>query len=72
MDKWCVDQAHELDEEKRRAILQQIHEVMIDDPGSTLLFGLNMIYAMNDRIEYSWTPNEAFLFNVYTMRVVNE
>jgi peptide/nickel transport system substrate-binding protein len=72
MDKWCVDQAHELDEEKRRTILQQIHEVMIDDPGSTLLFGLNMIYAMSDRIEYSWTPNEAFLFNAYTIRVVNQ
>jgi peptide/nickel transport system substrate-binding protein len=72
MDKWCTDQAHELDEEKRRAILKQIHEVMIDDPGSTLLFGLNMIYAMSNRIAYSWTPNEAFLFNVYTIRVVSE
>jgi len=72
MDKWCLDQAHELDVNKRRAILKQIHDVMLDDPGSSALFGLNMIYAMSNRIEYSWTPNEAFLFNVYTIKVVNE
>lgn len=71
MDKWCADQAHELDVEKRRAILKKIHEVMIDDPGSSVLFGLNMIYAMSKRIEYSWTPGESFIFNAYTIKVLD-
>jgi len=70
MDKWCMAQARETDETKRRAILKKIHDCMIDDPGSIILFGLNMIYAMRDRIEYSWTPNDLYAFNLYTIKIV--
>jgi len=40
---------------------------MADDPGSSVLFGLNMIYAMSKRTEYSWTPGESFIFKAYTI-----
>jgi hypothetical protein len=59
-----------VDPDKRLKILEKIHQLTADDPGALNLLGLDMIYAMQDRIEYTWTPNEAFVFNVHTIRIV--
>ncbi len=70
MDMLINAQAHELDRSKRLAILKKIHGIMAYDAVGTYLFGLNMIYAMSDRIDYTWTPKEPFLFNLHTIKVV--
>ena len=38
---------------------------MTYDAVGAILFGLNTIYGMSDRIDYTWTPNTAFLFNLH-------
>ncbi len=70
VDAWCLAQAREPNKEKRSAILKKIHQTWIDDPGSIVLFGLYQIYAMTDRIEYSWLPKEAFLFYLHRIEIV--
>jgi peptide/nickel transport system substrate-binding protein len=70
IDKLVYDQAQETDREKRLAILNQIHEVLSEEPSGPVLFGLNQIYAHRDRIEYSWLPMEAYLFYLNRIKVV--
>lgn len=70
MDALVKAQARETDEKKRLAILKQIHGILAYDSIGIVMFGLNMIYAMTDRIEYTWTPHEAFVFNVHTIKIV--
>jgi peptide/nickel transport system substrate-binding protein len=67
IDKLTYAQARETDREKRLAILNQIHELLRDEPAGAILFGLNQIYAMQDRIDYTWLPREAYLF--YLQRI---
>jgi peptide/nickel transport system substrate-binding protein len=69
VDKLTYDQARETDEEKRLALLNQIHELLRDEPAGTILFGLNQIYAMQDRIDYSWLPMEAYLFYLHRIEI---
>ena len=70
IDKLVYDQARELNQEKRLAILNQIHVLLRDEPGGAILFGLNQIYAMQDRIEYSWLPMEANVYYLHRLKVV--
>jgi peptide/nickel transport system substrate-binding protein len=70
MDKLVYAQARETNQEKRLAILNQIHQLLRDEPAGAILFGLNQIYAMRDRIEYSWLPMEAYLFYLHRIKVV--
>ena len=70
LDKLVMDQARELDPKKRLALLNKIHAILRQEPGGTILFGLNQIYAMTDRIEYSWLPKEAYLFYLQRIKVV--
>ena len=65
VDALVLAQAREMDEQKRLEILKQIHEIMTYDAVGAILFGLNTIYGMSDRIDYTWTPNTAFLFNLH-------
>jgi peptide/nickel transport system substrate-binding protein len=67
IDKLSYAQARETDQEKRLAILTKIHEVLREEPSGAILFGLNQIYAMQDRIDYTWLPMEAYLF--YLQRI---
>jgi peptide/nickel transport system substrate-binding protein len=69
-DALIIAQGREMNLGKRLAILARFHELSQDDPGSINLFGLDMIYAMTDRIEYSWVPNESFVFNVQSIKIV--
>ncbi len=70
IDALTYAQAHEMDPDKRLALLTQIHELLGDEPSSPVLFGLNQIYAMQDRIDYSWLPMEAFLFSLQRIKIV--
>jgi peptide/nickel transport system substrate-binding protein len=70
MDKLVYAQARVTNQEKRLAILNQIHQLLRDEPAGAILFGLNQIYAMRDRIDYSWLPMEAYLFYLHRIKVV--
>ncbi len=70
IDKLVYDQAHETDQEKRLVIINQIHEILREEPAGVILFGLNQIYAMRDRIEYSWQPMDPYLFSLHRIKVV--
>ena len=69
-DALVLAQARETDVEKRRAMLKEIHGIMTEDAVGTFLFGLKMIYATSDRIEYNWTPDEAYKVNLHTIKIV--
>jgi peptide/nickel transport system substrate-binding protein len=70
IEKLTFAQAHEMDPEKRLAFLNELHGLLSDEPGGAILFGLNQIYAHQDRIDYSWLPMEAFLFNLQRITIV--
>jgi peptide/nickel transport system substrate-binding protein len=70
VDALVMAQARETDVGKRKAILTKLHEIMSDDAVGAILFGLNMIYATTDRIEYNWTPDEAYKVNLHTIKIV--
>ena len=70
LNKLVLEQARETDKDKRLALLNKIHQILREEPGGPILFGLNQIYAMSDRIEYSWLPMEAFLFYLNRIKVI--
>ena len=70
VDKLILAQAREMDKAKRAAIIKQIHEIMTYDAVGSLLFGLNMIYGMSDRVDYTWTPKEAYYPHLQTIKIV--
>jgi len=70
LNKLVMDQARELDPKKRLALLKKMHAILTEEPGGPILFGLNQIYAMTDRIEYTWLPKEAFLFYLNRIKIV--
>jgi peptide/nickel transport system substrate-binding protein len=70
LNKLVMDQARELDPKKRLALLKKMHAILTEEPGGPILFGLNQIYAMTDRIEYTWLPKEAYLFMLNRIKIV--
>jgi peptide/nickel transport system substrate-binding protein len=70
LDKLVLEQARETDAEKRLALLNKLHATLREQPSGPILFGLNQIYAMQERIDYTWLPMEAFLFNLQLIKVV--
>jgi len=48
--------------------LREFHRVL--KPSGPILFGLNQIYAMTNRIEYTWLPGESFLFLLNRIKIV--
>jgi len=64
LDDLIAAQAKETDAEKREAIFRKIHEIDFNDPFYIPLFGLNMIYAMNKRIDYTWVDGALFLIKL--------
>jgi peptide/nickel transport system substrate-binding protein len=69
LDKLIVLQGREMDPAKRLEYLAGIHKIWVEDPGSVVLFGLDMIYAMQKRIDFEWTPNEPNLANVHNIKI---
>ena len=70
VDKLIQAQAREMDRTKREAMIGEIYAITEYDAIGTILFGLNMIYAMNERIDYTWTPKEAYFPNLHTIKLV--
>jgi len=70
MDKLIDAQATEMDEQKRLAILKEIHKLNNADPDTLPLFGLYMIYAMRDRIDYNWVPKTSEAFHLWNVKVL--
>ncbi len=56
INELVVAQGREMDEKKRIVLLKKIQKINDEDATTAELFGLNMIYAMNTRIDYTWTP----------------
>ncbi len=54
IDKLIESQTREMDAGKRLAMLKEIAGLSREYPSGISLFGLNMIYAMNKRIDYTW------------------
>ncbi len=70
VDNLVLAQAREMDNAKREAMIREIYAITEYDAIGTILFGLNMIYAMNERIDYTWTPKEAYFPNLHTIKIV--
>ncbi len=70
LDDLVMKQARELDRAKRLALLNKIHGILRKETSGAVLFGLNQIYAMTDRIEYEWLPKEPLLFNLNRITIV--
>ncbi|MBW2176078.1 MAG: ABC transporter substrate-binding protein [Deltaproteobacteria bacterium] len=70
MDKLIIAQAREMDKAKRAGLIKQIHGIMAYDSVGALLFGLNMIYGMSDRVDYTWTPKEAYYPHLQRIKIV--
>ena len=64
-------QAHEMDPQKRLALLGELHQLLHKDYGGIAMFGLNQVYAMRNRIDYAWIPGEAFPFFLERIRRAN-
>lgn len=71
IDKLVYEQASELDERKRKTILKKIHGYLRSDPEYTPLFGLNMIYAMSDRIDYTWPTKSRELTALHNIKILH-
>jgi ABC-type transport system substrate-binding protein len=54
MDNLILAQSSETNPQKRLAILKKIQEINNADPAQITLLGINQIYAMNKRIDYTW------------------
>jgi len=70
IDKLVIQQARELDEKKRLALLRRIHDYLTEEPGGPVLFGLNQIYAINDRIDYTWTAQDNNPYHLQRIKIV--
>ena len=69
LDRLAMAQAQELNPEKRLAQLQEMHEILTEDAWIAVLFGLNMIYAMNDRIDYNWSVGDSHAYGMDTIKI---
>jgi len=61
LDQLVKAQQHEMDPEKRLALLGQLHQYLNDEPSTISLFGLQQVYAMSSRIDYSWSDSIPYL-----------
>lgn len=69
-DDLIMAQSREMNKRRRLAILNKINRIWLEDPGSVILFGLNMVYAMSDRIDYTWVPKTSYLFNLGSIKII--
>ncbi len=69
LDAAIVAQGREMDPQKRKKYFKIINDLSKAEPVMIGLFGMTQIYAMNKAIDYTWTPNMAFPFNLHTVRI---
>jgi len=70
IDKLVLQQARELNEIKRLALLKKIYNYLIEEPGGPVLFGLNQIYAINKRIDYTWTAEDNNPYHLHRIKII--
>jgi len=70
LDKLVLKQAQELNKAKRLAILKKIHAILGKEPSTVPLYGLKQIYAMRDRIDYTWRPKAGWPFELHRVKIV--
>jgi len=72
LDKLIIQQQREMNPTKRLAILKNIHTILLKEPNSVPLYGLNQIYAMQNRIDYTWTPRNGYLLHLERIKIVKD
>ncbi len=58
-----------MDPKKRLTVLKTIHQYLNDEPSTISVFGLQQVYAMNNRIDYTrsnYIPYMYYLSNIKT------
>ncbi|MBW2063093.1 MAG: ABC transporter substrate-binding protein [Deltaproteobacteria bacterium] len=70
IDKLISEQSVEMDKKKRSVILKKMHLLLREDPDIIPIFGLNMIYAMQDRIDYDWVPVTGEIAHFWNIKIV--
>jgi peptide/nickel transport system substrate-binding protein len=69
IDKLILFQSVQINEKKRVGVLRKIAGMTHQDPAYAALFGLPMIYALSDRVDYDWPENVSGQpFNLYTIK----
>jgi peptide/nickel transport system substrate-binding protein len=71
IDALCFAQPREVDPKKRLVILKNIQTLLNRDLVGIKLFGINMIYAMRDHIDYTWVPKASILTGIYNIKIVD-
>jgi peptide/nickel transport system substrate-binding protein len=69
MDALVTAQSKETNLKKRLSILKKIHQLNNSDPANIPLYGLNMIYGMNKRIDYTWRTGTVELFDLDKIKI---
>ncbi|MBW2182100.1 MAG: hypothetical protein JRG81_17285 [Deltaproteobacteria bacterium] len=69
MDALVTAQSKETNRHKRLSILKKIHRINNSDPANIPLYGLNMIYGMNRRLDYNWMPGTVELFGLENIKI---
>ncbi|MBL7174497.1 MAG: ABC transporter substrate-binding protein [Desulfobacteraceae bacterium] len=70
LDRLIVRQATEVDPTKRQKLFRKIYEIEAADPQYVPLFGLNMIYAMNKKIDYTWVSGAPGLVDLHKIQII--
>jgi len=69
LDRLANAQSQELDVGKRKVLLKEMHQILTEDAWIAVLFGLNMIYAMNDRIDYTWAAGDSHAYGLERIKI---
>ncbi|MBW1812669.1 MAG: ABC transporter substrate-binding protein, partial [Deltaproteobacteria bacterium] len=70
MDDLIDQQAQEMDFPKRIKLIKKIRDINFKDPVSVPLFGTNIIYAMNKRIDYTWPDAAPHFIGLYYIKIM--
>jgi len=70
LDKLILAQSRETDQTKRLTILKKLHAILNKEPSSISLFGLNQIYAMSDRIDFTWSSGPGYISHLHHIQIV--
>ncbi len=71
VDALIEAQAFEINVEKRKKVLAKIHRLIDEDSSGTVLYGLNQIYALSDRIKWAWSERSEEPYSLSAIRLVN-
>ncbi|MBW1813453.1 MAG: ABC transporter substrate-binding protein, partial [Deltaproteobacteria bacterium] len=70
VDTLVYAQGKEMNQKKRLLILKKLHQILQSDYTYIPLFGLNVIYAMNDSIDYNWIPGVSYFSQLNSIKIL--